>query len=91
MKVSNDFILREIAGEYLLVPVGAAAAKFNGLITLNETAYTIFQALAEERTAGELTALVISEYDVDAETARADVDEFVQQLRQIGALVETGL
>lgn len=91
MKVSNDFILREIAGEYLLVPVGAAAAKFNGLITLNETAHTIFQALTQERTAEELTALVISEYDVDAETARADVDEFVQQLRQIGALVENEL
>ena len=88
MKVSNDFILREIAGEYLLVPVGAAAAKFNGLITLNETAHTIFQALSEDRTPEELTAVVISEYEVDAETARADVDEFVQQLREIGALVE---
>ena len=88
MRVSGDFILREIAGEYLLVPVGAAAAKFNGLITLNETAHTIFQALTEERTAEELTELVVSEYEVDAGTARADVDEFIRQLRQIGALVE---
>lgn len=91
MRVSNNFILREIAGEYLLVPVGAAAANFNGLITLNETAYTIFQAMAEEHSAEELVQLVLTEYDVDADTARADVDEFVQQLRQIGALVENGL
>lgn len=89
MKVSNDFILREIAGEYLLVPVGNAAAKFNGLITLNETAHTIFQALSEERTVEELTTIVTSEYEVDDDTARADVDEFIQQLRQIGALVES--
>lgn len=91
MKVSDEFILREIAGEYLLVPVGAAAAKFNGLITLNETAHTIFRALSEGSTAEELTALVVSEYEVDSDTARADVDEFIQQLRQIGALAEPEL
>ena len=42
MKVSNEFILREVAGEYILVPVGAAAVKFNGLITLNEIGAFIF-------------------------------------------------
>lgn len=90
MKVSHEFILREIAGEYLLVPVGRAAAQFNGLITMNETARTIFLALSEERTVEELTALVTAEYEVDADTARADVEEFVDQLRQVGALVERG-
>lgn len=90
MKVSHEFILREIAGEYLLVPVGRAAAQFNGLITMNETARTIFLALNEERTVEELTALVTAEYEVDADTARADVEEFVDQLRQVGALVERG-
>lgn len=89
MKASNEFILREIAGEYILVPVGTAAVQFNGLITLNETARTIFLALAQERTVEELTDAVIAEYEVDRETARADVEEFLQQLRQVGALVET--
>lgn len=88
MKASNHFILREIAGEYLLVPVGAAAAQFNGLITMNETARTIFLALGEERTLEELTAMVTAEYEVDTETARGDVEEFIDQLRQVGALVE---
>ena len=35
MKVSKDFILREIAGEYILVPTGISATKINGLITMN--------------------------------------------------------
>ena len=88
MKVSSDFILREIAGEFILVPVGSAAAQFNGLITLNETARTIFLALAQERTVEELTDAVTAEYEVDRETARADVEEFLRQLREVGALVE---
>ena len=50
MKVSKDYILREIAGEFMLVPVGAAAAKFNGLITMNEIGTFIFKQLGEEQT-----------------------------------------
>lgn len=88
MKASNDFILREIAGEALLVPVGNAAAKFNGLITLNETGKTIFEALSQETEPEALVRAVTTEYDVDAETARADVEDFLRQLRQLGALEE---
>lgn len=88
MRVSNDFIMREIAGEFLLVPTGAAAAKFNGLITMNEVGKFIFQTLSEEHTAREVAEQMTKEYDVDTETALADTEEFLQQLRQIGALVE---
>ena len=90
MKASKDFILREIAGEHILVPVGAAAARFNGLITLNETGRTLFLALAQERSPEELTDALTAEYEVDPETARADVAGFLDQLRQVGALVEDG-
>ena len=80
--------MREIAGEFILVPTGAAAAKFNGLITMNEVGKFIFQTLAEEHTAQEVAARITGEYRVDAGTALADLEEFLQQLRQIGALVE---
>ena len=88
MKVSNEFILREIAGEYLLVPVGSAASAFHGLITLNETGQLLFSALSRACTVEDLTALLTAEYEVDEQTARADVLEFLQQLRDVGALVE---
>ena len=88
MRVSNDYIMRQIAGEFLLVPTGAAAAKFNGLITMNDVGRFIFQTLAEEHTVCEVAALITKEYDVDENTAIADTEEFVQQLRQIGALVD---
>ncbi|MBP3312213.1 MAG: PqqD family protein [Butyricicoccus sp.] len=88
MKVSNDFILREIAGEYILVPVGAAAAKFNGLITLNELGKFIFEALADDCTLEQLVDKITAEYDVDAATAAADAEEFLGELRGIGALLD---
>lgn len=88
MKVSKDFILREIADEIMLVPIGAAAARFNGLITMNELGKFIFDTLSEDRTPREVAEKIISEYDVDLNTALADTEDFLQQLRQIGALVE---
>ena len=89
MKASPDFILREIAGEYILVPTGPAAARFNGLITLNETAHSIFLALQKgPQSVDSLADAVTSEFDVPEETARSDVREFLSQLRQVGALVE---
>lgn len=89
MKVSKEFILREIAGENILVPIGSAAANFNGLISMNGVGRFIFDLLAEEHTAQELADRVCGEYDVPQETALKDVEEFLQQLREIGALIET--
>lgn len=89
MKVSEEFIMREIAGEHILVPVGAAAAKFNGLITMNEVGKYIVEQLAEEHTVQELVNKITAEYDVEAQTALTDVETFLDQLREVGALVET--
>ena len=89
MKVSEEFIMREIAGEHILVPVGAAAAKFNGLITMNEVGKYIVEQLAEEHTVQELVDKITAEYDVEAQTALTDTEAFLEQLREVGALVET--
>lgn len=88
MKVSNEFILREIAGEFMLVPVGNAAARFNGLIALNEIGSFIFTALQMEQTEASLVEKITEEYDIDRETASQDLREYLQQLRDIGALIE---
>ena len=86
MKASKDFILREIAGEYILVPAGAASARLNGLITLNELGWFIFKALEREQTLASLTDAITAEYDVERTAAQADALEFLHQLEEVGAL-----
>ena len=80
--------MREIAGEHILVPVGAAAARFNGLITMNEVGKYIVDLLSEEHTLQELVEKITGEYDVDAQAALTDAEAFLAQLREVGALVE---
>ena len=43
MNVKLDFVLREIAGETLLVPAGKTALDLNGMLTLNETGAALWR------------------------------------------------
>ena len=83
MKRNTDFMLRDIAGEVILVPTGAATQQFNGMITLNEVAAFIWKNLDESKSKEALVDKIMDE--VDEETARTDVEGFV------GALYEHGL
>lgn len=87
MKVTDDVVRREIAGETLLIPVGEAALRLNGLVSLNETGAFLWDLLKEERTAEELTGALCREFDVAEETAAADVAAFLSQVKEAGLLV----
>lgn len=86
MKIKQEFILREIAGESILVPVGDTALTFNGLITLNEVGLFLWENLQEEITREALLEKVLEEYDVDSQTALQDIDEFLEQLSHAGII-----
>lgn len=86
MKIEKEFILREIAGDYILVPVGSTALQFDGLLTVNEIGAFLWERLKKETTIDELTAAVLEEYEVDEGTARRDVEEFVASLQKVGVI-----
>ncbi|WPD24690.1 MAG: PqqD family protein [Candidatus Electrothrix scaldis] len=88
MKRKSDFILQNIAGEKLLVPIGSQVMDMNGLVTLNETAACVWELLAEERTLDDLTAAVAEEFDVDSQRARADVQTFIDEITRMELLVQ---
>lgn len=81
MKISKEFILREIAGEYILVPVGKTALTFNGLVTVNEVGALIWGMLEKGSDVSTIVNGILDEYDVDEQTATADVLEFISYLK----------
>ena len=88
MKRNPEFLLREVAGSQVAVPVGTATAAFPGMITLNGTGAYLWQLLETEQTIESLTAALVARYEVAAEVARADVSAFVQRLIPTGAILE---
>ena len=87
MKRSPDFLLRDVAGNLVIVPVGAAVSAFPGMISLNATAAYLWELLENEQTVESLTQALLDRYEVDEPKARADVEAFVKRLQPTGALI----
>lgn len=88
MKIDKQFILRKITGDYVIIPTGKTALEFNGMITVNEQAAFLWQKLCSDTTVDELVDAMLAEYETDRETARSDVEEFLDILRQCNMLTE---
>ena len=86
VKVTDEMILREIAGEYILIPVGKMALKLHGMINLSESAVLLWKKLQTHCTEEELVEVLLQEYEVDRETAGNDVREFIEAMKEIGIL-----
>ena len=86
MKVQKEFVLREIAGDYVIIPTGKTVLTFNGLITVNEVGADLWKMLQSEVSFDDLVQGILDIYDVDEVTAREDIQEFLDTLVQGGIL-----
>lgn len=87
MRIKDGFVLRKVAGSYIAVAVGEEAVSFNAMVTTNETGAFLWEKLKNDTTEEELVSALLAEYDVDAETAKADISEFLSKLRDGKLLV----
>ena len=88
MKVSNEFVLRQVADEYLLIPVGEAALRISGMISLTESGCLLLRMLTEGTDRETLIQALLAEYEVEDAEARQDVDAFLDKLRKLQMLEE---
>ena len=86
MRINKVFVLREIAGDYIIIPTGKTVLEFNGLITVNEVGVSLWNMLQNEVTEDDLVKGILDEYDVEEEVAREDIREFINNLVAGGIL-----
>lgn len=86
MKIKSGFLLRKIAEQWVVVPVGARNVEFNAIMTLSETGADIWKALEQDMNEEQIVSNIIKEYEVDEETAKNDVKEYIQQLLHKGII-----
>ena len=86
MKIKKGFVIREIAGQSVVIAVGSASKIFNGIIKLNETGKLIWTKLAEGADREETVAALLEEYEVDRATVEKDYDNFVNTLLGAGII-----
>lgn len=88
MKLDPEFILQEVGGEAVLVPVGGASERFHGVVRLNETAAFLAKALQNDTTAGALIEALAAEYEGTREQFAASVEQTLAVLREANAIIE---
>ncbi len=86
MKIKQGFMLREVAGNFVVVAVGEASKNFNGVINLNESGAFLWKQLMSETTNEKLLDALLNEYDVSEEIAKKDIEMFVDKLKEADIL-----
>lgn len=82
MKIKDGFLLKKIAGSTVVVPVGDTLVNLQLMLSLNESGAFLWQQLQKDCTKDDLLAAMQAEYDVDAATATADIDAFLNTLKE---------
>ncbi len=86
MKINKEMILREIAGDNILVPSADAVLDLNGLFVVTETGAFIWNVLPMVNSEDEIIEKMLEEYEIDRETAQNDIAEFLEKLRSFGII-----
>lgn len=83
---SQDIVFRKIDNDSILVPIRSNAADLRAIFSLNEVGSRIWELADGERTVDDIASVLTEEYEIDPQTARADLDGFLGQLDDAGCL-----
>lgn len=84
-----QFVTRQVGEQHILVSVGAGIERFNGYLTMNDTALFLWKLMADGIREEELILKLMKEYSIEEEVAAQDVDQFLMILLDNGIIEET--
>lgn len=84
MQISKNYVLRTIAGDNLLVPLGGSSTETKGMILLNEMSLFIYESIQKGQTEDEILSRILDEYDVEIPQAAADLGEIISEPHHYG-------
>lgn len=84
----DDVVLREVAGEQLLVPIRNDPDGIQAIFALTGTGAFIWGLLDGERALDAVLAAILERFDVTPEEAEADLGAFVERLGAAGLVEE---
>ena len=88
MRIAGKYIIRTISDEIVALPTGSDALHFSGIIGMNPVGRFLFELLSKEQTKETLMEAMVAEYEVDEKTASADIEDFLNILRENHLLSE---
>ena len=88
---SPDFVQREIAGEFLLIPIRRQLNEANNLYVMNETGTAVWKQIDGNKTLGQITVGLLDEFEVAEDQLEKDLTTLIDDLVAIQAIHEKSL
>ena len=87
MKINNNYKLREIAGETIVVNQGVTGVNMTRIISLNASAKLLYEQLVErDFTVADAASILMDTYGIGEEQALRDAEAWAESLRQCGVI-----
>lgn len=87
-RIRSGYILREIAGEYAIIPVDEESLITNAVMAPNDTAVFLWKAFLYPSTIEDVVKKGMQEYDATEETIRNATYRFVEETLRYRILEE---
>lgn len=84
MYLKTGFMLREIANQWIVVPLGQRTVEFNAIMNLSETGALIWKGLEQKLEQENIIEIIMEQFDVDRETLTNDFVLFMNDLESKG-------
>ena len=85
-KRNENFVFRKIDKEMILVPIKNNVGDMGYIYNLNELAAFVWENLDGKDRLLNIKNLIVEEFEVSAQQAEEDLCEFVDDLKEIGAI-----
>lgn len=87
MKIKQEYKVREIAGENVVIMQGRQGADLTHIITLNASALVLWNALTgKEFTVEEAAEVLVQNFEVESEVALRDATVWVERMAECGLI-----
>ena len=84
MRLKKEFMIREVAGQDVIVATGKEAMKYNGLLTVSPVGRFLLENYQNAQGISDLIQMVLDEFEVDQETAAKDTAGFTNTMLEHG-------
>lgn len=84
MPISENFILKHVGKEYMIIPLSDGGVDFSKVYNVSSTGAFIYEQLKKNKTIEDIVALMVKEYEVTYEQVLQDIYEFIEELKKRG-------
>ena len=86
MKIKENYVMRDVPGQAIVIAIGEESKHFKGMINLNHTGREVWKGLEKGLELNEITKKIVEKYEVDEKIVLQDVKNMIDRLESAGVL-----